>query len=422
MLIENVIIRINKKDKYNKPIFKITIYGNGKIIFNGIKKVKKLGITESKIKDKEFIGIIEQFKKSNFIKLKNSYITDKENKDELVEITISIPQENDRIFDKTIIFNLYDSLTPDSLLKLYRDIIKKSKLENKISEREDNSKKVIKNSKVKKITALILITIILVAGIFYIYFEIDMNKDLNSLESKIFPPKIDIFTISDGIQSNINNPIKNNYNITDELFIYLEYSEIFVNEKNRCDVDLSLNIKDEMNEIVFNDIIKKNIVNNSYSWNIALNNSWRSGNYSAQLKIKDNYVNKTVSEINYFIINNISPKIIEFETASIIYQNNNYDSNFLFKKNDIIYIYLEIEKDTINTIDNYDFRILLNVSCNDIVYYESFKNNVEKNKFNWSIESNDNWPVDELYSVNLIIQDKDENIVTSDNIYFWIST
>jgi len=312
MLIENVIIRINKKDKYNKPIFKITIYGNGKIIFNGIKKVKKLGITESKIKDKEFIGIIEQFKKSNFIKLKNSYITDKENKDELVEITISIPQENDRIFDKTIIFNLYDSLTPDSLLKLYRDIIKKSKLENKISEREDNSKKVIKNSKVKKITALILITIILVAGIFYIYFEIDMNKDLNSLESKIFPPKIDIFTISDGIQSNINNPIKNNYNITDELFIYLEYSEIFVNEKNRCDVDLSLNIKDEMNEIVFNDIIKKNIVNNSYSWNIALNNSWRSGNYSAQLKIKDNYVNKTVSEINYFIINNISPKIIEF--------------------------------------------------------------------------------------------------------------
>lgn len=60
------------------PEYKLTVYADGKVTFDGLYSVKEMGVFKISISQKKVRQLIEAFEKANYFSLKDEYITKKD--------------------------------------------------------------------------------------------------------------------------------------------------------------------------------------------------------------------------------------------------------------------------------------------------------------------------------------------------------
>lgn len=114
---DNVNIKIEKKSENNiDPSYSITITGDGKVQYNGIKNVKVQGQKTVNITQEDITEIVDKFKMIYFFSLKDKYLPENQND----PITIISAQANDKF--KQIEFS-DNGKAPHSLNNLLNQIL-----------------------------------------------------------------------------------------------------------------------------------------------------------------------------------------------------------------------------------------------------------------------------------------------------------
>jgi hypothetical protein len=115
--LDNVNIKIEKKSENNiDPSYSITITGDGKVQYNGIKNVKVQGQKTVNITQEDITEIVDKFKMIYFFSLKDKYLPENQND----PITIISAQANDKF--KQIEFS-DNGKAPHSLNNLLNQIL-----------------------------------------------------------------------------------------------------------------------------------------------------------------------------------------------------------------------------------------------------------------------------------------------------------
>ena len=73
MPIDSMIIKLTRGGAGIGPDYSLTIYGNGKVIYDGVENVKVKGVVESSIDNNKVISLLSEFKESGFFSLNDTY-------------------------------------------------------------------------------------------------------------------------------------------------------------------------------------------------------------------------------------------------------------------------------------------------------------------------------------------------------------
>ncbi len=122
MLIEAIIIKLRKDGIGDCPNYTLTIYGDGKVIYNGTKNVKVQDIVKSSIDKEDFISLLSEFKESGFFSFNDEYPVEDSIKKPFTVISISIPKENREIAKKNVKYYSGDQNLPKELISLEKKI------------------------------------------------------------------------------------------------------------------------------------------------------------------------------------------------------------------------------------------------------------------------------------------------------------
>jgi len=124
MLIDSMVIKLTRGGTGISPDYSLTIYGNGKVVYDGVENVKVKGIVESSIDTEKFISLLSEFKESGFFSLNDVYSIEDSITRPYTVISISIPKETGEVATKSIKYYHGDKNVPKEL----------KTLENKIDE------------------------------------------------------------------------------------------------------------------------------------------------------------------------------------------------------------------------------------------------------------------------------------------------
>ncbi len=177
MLIDDVVIKLDRFGKEGKPDYSITIQGNGKIVYEGRKNVGKIGFVESNISEEEFMSLLSDFKNSDFFSLNKDFLSD--SSESVNKISISLPVDDNNVKTNKISFNENAEGLPISLKFLsnkideiagsskwiHADTISKATASNKDFNGFLKNKKLVVGA-VGVVAAIVVIAAIFSSGIF----------------------------------------------------------------------------------------------------------------------------------------------------------------------------------------------------------------------------------------------------------------
>jgi len=263
-----ITIKLKKKGIGVFPDYNITIYGSGKVIYEGIENVKVEGKKQKNINKKEIIDLLKDFKNSGFFLLKDEYLSEGKKVSSSTILSIKIRDKNNNVKYKNIKYSYDNKNIPKALIDLEGKInnivdskrwlgnpsktpIKNKKtydkkIESIVRKHETSSKikKVYRSNKFPFIVFVILVSLILIlgffSGIFTNIFEnsSDKNKKISNniisySKNSGYVPLVVSFNCSnsyskdsnylwdfgDGESSSLKNPVhvfKNvgNYNVS----------------------------------------------------------------------------------------------------------------------------------------------------------------------------------------------------------------
>jgi hypothetical protein len=118
MLIDSVVINIIHTGPELAPVYNITIYGYGKVIYEGFENVNVKGIKEKILEDDSIVLILNELKSSNFFSLKENYYSDSSELRPCTAISVSIPKNENEFIKKSVKYCQGDKDVPKELKNL----------------------------------------------------------------------------------------------------------------------------------------------------------------------------------------------------------------------------------------------------------------------------------------------------------------
>ena len=238
------------------PEYNLTIYGNGKVIYEGIDNVYIKGIKQKTIDENAVLSILDEFKESGFFSLSDKFSIEESINRSYTIISITIPKENNQTVTKSIKFYHGDRQVPIELKNLENKIDKIvgtvdwiSGLNEEFQPKKESISTTMPHVK-KKMTwenrkkkPIFLISFLIIIVIFVIILVFSFYTGIISLpEEKIVEesPSFVIFE-SASFVDNITGDFtpSESFNIGDVVYIYLKYSDIST-DNNTCNLYFEL--------------------------------------------------------------------------------------------------------------------------------------------------------------------------------------
>jgi len=129
-MIDSVVIKLLRKGVGIHPDYSLTITGEGKVIYEGIKNVEVKGERRKNINKNSIINLIKDFKDIDFFSLNDIYPSEKLQDFPYTTISLHIKDENNKVIEKSITHYHGDKKVPKKLIEL----------ENKIDDITDSKK------------------------------------------------------------------------------------------------------------------------------------------------------------------------------------------------------------------------------------------------------------------------------------------
>jgi len=429
MPIDSVEIKLERKGVDISPDYNIILRGDGTVLYEGINNVAIKGNVESKISKDDFISILSDFKKHGFFSYNDRYPVINSDGRPYNILSISIPSDGNEK-SKSVVFYHNDNNAPSGLKEISDKIDRVVNSSRWIDDTKDFEKQVdsvIKDTDYKpksisykpkinipvKIVALFVIAIVIVGSISFLFMSGFFTNDNSSNDDAIdydpiyynFP---DISSFEKGEEVNLNYILGN---VTHNNQTRIK-SNIYVKKNG----DILKNYYDE-----FNSNESRSLYNLNFSFTI--DDSWDEGSYQIYFDINDEIADNNIIKTLDFNVTRVSPKILVLTTASNIRKYKDYDVKTFFDASDPVFVYLEYTG--INTTNNNilsDIFLEINVTSDNKVYYSNttYKTIVKNNTHAWWFMTNESWPVDKIYSVEIDLLDRNTGLSVSDITYFYI--
>jgi len=450
MLINSVNIKIKKGGAGIGPTYSLTIFGHGKVIYNGVENVKNMGIIESSITHEKIVDILKIFKDINFFSIDEfQNINLSENKPYTI-ISITIPKGEKETIKKTIKYVHGDKNVPKELKFLedkIDEMVNSKKWVGDISDVEGfgqkenvdiqkEEKKLKENGKlkgdkrIKKLIIPISIVIIFILILFLVFylglfdFSVQSNDNNQYDENDFLKPDLITSLTASNIQGYSNYSEKNSFKQGDKIYVYQVINNLSKNKDDSFDFVIEYNV-------VNNDIkyLDRKIPFKSYEnfteFNFNTDEFWPPGNYIIYLLLKDNVSEEQIQyTISFLLTEKYSqlPEIILVDTASIVNAYQDYEKKSVFNVNDRVYIYEEYENITIinsNKCDLYLEIIVTKWQSGETVHNDNTSKNVPGNNAHyWFFDTDSTWESGILYEVNAYVTDNISEKTTSKSTLF----
>lgn len=437
MLIEEIIIKMNKTGTGVSPEYSLTIYGYGTVIYSGIENVRVKGKIEESISEGKVMALLSEFKDSGFFTFENSYSTDSAKNRPNTVISISMLSETRETISKTVSYNPNDVNAPEKLKKLENKIdeiigsekwvdipadsdVPKTETEHipAIISSEPvmklptkiKKKKSPKTHKKKPVKAIIgIIAVIVILCIYILNSSIINFSSSNNPSEESNLPNVGIFSTASSIDVLGNYEQKDNFKQGDTIYFYLEYSNISTTEGDECDISFEITALQNGLE-KYKELKKEHNIMDYFKTEIVTDDSWSAGSYEVEVSLFDNISKKSVSAQTTFNLEK-TLKIVNLSTYSFIGEYLDEDLlQWSFNQGDPVYIYQEhadftIDKNgecnltmelVVGTYVNIDF----NIKYTNIKYEGDPDNNARR----WWFPTDDTWPTG-VYYVTLNLTD-----------------
>jgi PKD repeat protein len=331
MLIDTLIIQYIKESTGKDPGYNLIIYGDGKVVFEGINNVSVKGLREANIESKEIISLISEFKEIDYFSLENNYIDKKSDYTSKAILSLSISKEDDKKITKRVAYNPDDKSLPEGLKKIDKRIndladVKgwisgKKVTDVKLKDKKDKKPKIKKKVPRKMVLfgSIATVIIIILVGVFAfniipVVNDSGNNDNGNGNNGSISKDKpIDITFIAttnyDSSEDCVKPTTRSVFNQGNLVFVYYEYCNVthdgsydYIEEITVTGTDYNSNRHfqgDDSNTDKFCNIC---IINTSSP------NVWDSGEYQIVFNLSDSISNKcSVKSINFTLVGTETP-------------------------------------------------------------------------------------------------------------------
>lgn len=256
--------------------------------------------------------------------------------------------------------------------------------------------------------AILLAYIIFSQNLIFLQDENQLNNKINNLTTAS-----SVFGYNEYTDTNYFMP-------GDFIFIYFEYD----GSKTENNFEINVNIevflgKDSYYKKSYIEYNKKEY----FSYKISTDKTWPiNEDYLVLIKLLDNITKDSFeSTVNFRLLDEIflKPIITVLEPASEIRGYQDYDSKYIFNKNNTVYIYEEYKNITIISNENCNLHLEIIVTKDDVLIYQD---NAEKTEIGnyvhkWFFTTNSSWS-NGLYDVKATLTDKISNKEAISNTYF----
>ncbi len=366
MLIDSVVIKLKRIGFGNNPSYNIFIYGDGKVVFEGIKNVETVGIVKDRISKEKVINLLEELKKSNFFKIDKDFEVNPSSNQPSVDLTLEFKDENGALKKKTISHHVYDPRVPSDLKnfenKIDEIVDTKKWINAKINEKDmqkseisdrsnDKSKFIKKNKKSIILISCILVAVILVSSLFisgaFNFDKINISDTNNNFNTG-GNTNSDDENNKDSSEENYNENIlegpqftyintTNQSNRTDnkrspkvDLFtqgdtVYVDYEFTNVKHNNSLNITIDINISLDGREYNHTSIsIINDSINNEEFYLINgfdTDKNWPANSgkdpYLLNITITDNLLNESNFKIVTFYLSNFNKPSVEISGSPL---------------------------------------------------------------------------------------------------------
>jgi len=448
MLIDSLIIKLIREGAGIGPDDRLTIYGDGKVIYEGVENVEVKDVVESSIDNDKIVSLVLKFKELGFFSLNDIFSVEDSIDRPSTIISFSIPKETGEMITKSIKYYHGDKRVPKELKILennIEEIVGSSKWVGELSESEGFEVKkptsISKDSvEVKKEKApffmdtksrkyivigifIIIITAIILLGLYSGFIDISLKETDQSNEVIINNdiPLITYITPAQNVNGFRDYDEIIYFEPSDTIYIYLEYSNITSKENSKFDIKIDVTIINN-GKTYYSESVYESTLNNYSILEIITNESWLKGEYLVDIIVYDNLSQKNDrTQISFTLVEKSieNPEITVFLTASDVRGYQDYDKEIVFYLNEIIYIYQEYTNITIINISECNINLIFNVFKDEVIVYSdhSIKYEVGNNAHYWYFTPNVNWTTG-MYTARVQLKDNITNKITSKTFVF----
>ena len=330
MLIDSIIIRLIKGGVGIGPDYSLSIYGNGKVLYEGVEKVKLKGVVEKFIDKDKVLSLLSEFKEKGFFSLNDSYGEEDPKVRPYTKISISFQKEDGETVTKKVKYYKGDINSPKELIALedkIEEIIDTSKWVGGLfdytgpeqkKEPEKNVKSVDSTPKEKPhtkktnklvtvVAVLAIVAMVIIALIIFIQ-PAQENKSSNETNINYDTPVITVLKTATNVTGFGVYDAENIFNQSDKVWVYEEYTNISTINNQTCNITLYLIVEDFEGNITHVDMVNKTEIGNQSEgwWFITIDSSsnkpWDIGLYNATATLVDNISNKAVTRTTVFVL------------------------------------------------------------------------------------------------------------------------
>lgn len=330
MIIEAIIIKLRKDGLGDCPNYNLTIYGDGKVIYNGTKNVKVKDIVKSSIDKESFISLLSKFKESGFFSFKDEYPVEDSIKKPFTVISISIPKENKDIAKKSVKYYSGDKNLPEELISLEKKIedvvgaskwidmpsadrgtytekeeIKTLPISKKIDiPTKDRNKKRL-NKHIVVLVALVIISIIVISGFYTGLFNLPTKDEDGTEDEVVTGEHLEIAVLETASSIDLTTGdytpeavFYKGENIT----VYEELKNFSTINEEYCNLYLDITVKSDGISYHQNSTTRNYIGRGIQIWWFVPGDSWPTGIYEITANLIDNISNNSTSKKAIFVL------------------------------------------------------------------------------------------------------------------------
>ncbi len=137
---DSIVIRLFRNGLEKGPVYRVTVYDSGKVIYEGLKNVKINGKIETSVDEEKIVLILENLKDSGIFSINQKYSIDESSDRSFTRLSVDMPGGNGQVKTKSVVHYDDEPMIPHSL----------KNFEDKIDELVE-SYKWVKVPKIKKV-------------------------------------------------------------------------------------------------------------------------------------------------------------------------------------------------------------------------------------------------------------------------------
>ena len=326
MLLDSVVITLAKNGVDSKPEYSITVYGDGRVVYEGFKNVEFKGETEFFVEKEKIVSLLNVFKDIDFFTLDDLYTDKKRSEGSSYVISLSTPIDKERMKKKTVTYYDKSRNVPQKLRGLERKIKELVKF-NELSavqqggETAEHSKTTflkvkkthrsfnLERSSLKWGIIAGVVIIVLVAFLFYVFYSGLVNIPFNG-SSKTPVLSITLLDTASYVRGFGDYDPSDSFKIGEKVYVYEEFSNFIVTDNNtRCNLFLNISVLHDDKEFYYNyynvtqyrSYFESKVVN-GFKWFFTPDDSWPVGEYEVQAFILDRNSGRSATAVTGFTL------------------------------------------------------------------------------------------------------------------------